>query len=868
MSTDDQKNQFTTLHIAHEDNRLKQILQKHKRVFRQSEHDIGRITVAKHSIKTTPHPPIQLRAYRRPQSDYDEIRKQVELLKSNHHIRDSDSPWAFPVTLADKKDGTKRLCIDYRKLNLITIDDKMPIPRITEVLDRLQGAKYFTTLDVAWGYWHIEMDPDSIDKTAFVTNEGHYEWLVMPFGLKNAPATFQRIIQRILGKLLYNGVINYLDDFIIYSESFESHLRLINEVLGLLEAHNIKLKLSKCTFAKTQVIYLGHSISHNEVRPSPEKIAALKSYPIPDTLRKVRQFLGLAQYYRRFIPNFTKLAKPLTDLTRKDNAFDWQSPQQNAFDELIKALTSPPVLTLFDPTKPCRIYTDASKIGIGATLAQTDEQGIEHVIEYFSRRLQPCQENYTAAELECFAIVESIEHFEVYLNLPFTVITDHSALQWLLTLKKAKGRLYRWSVKLSTYTFKIIHKAGKSQQHVDALSRSPISMHLTPEELIESQSKADLSFVRKLIDRKGIKMIKHGILFKAIVPPDLRYKLLEFLHEKLSHPGKNKLLKLITPYYWWPNIHQDIRKHVQSCKACQLTKYPNKPTPGVYIQPNANLEPYDMVGIDTIVMGPASNNTKQKYIQVLIDHHTRFIWAYATASNKCETIVNILTNLKNSGINFRTILTDCHKNFTGRALKTFCTENNIKHIFSTPYHPQTNGIVEKANGTIITKLRLALLDKPTRKWTTLLKEVIIDYNNTPHDTTGFTPNFLLFGSNNIPSFGESPISFEEARQIAKQRTLASQIKHKRIHDSKHMPLVFHPGDRVIRRIPDNHPTLNKTSPRWSGPYYILKRIIDNTYDISSTLSGEPFRAHVSQLKPFVPREQTQRPEESVTECVS
>ena len=161
----------------------------------------------------------------------------------------------------------------------------MPIPRITEVLDRLQGAKYFTTLDVAWGYWHIEMDPDSIDKTAFVTNEGHYEWLVMPFGLKNAPATFQRIIQRILGKLLYNGVINYLDDFIIYSESFESHLRLINEVLGLLEAHNIKLKLSKCTFAKTQVIYLGHSISHNEVRPSPEKIAALKSYPIPDTLR-------------------------------------------------------------------------------------------------------------------------------------------------------------------------------------------------------------------------------------------------------------------------------------------------------------------------------------------------------------------------------------------------------------------------------------------------------------------------------------------------------------------------------------------------------------------------------------------------------
>ena len=197
----------------------------------------------------------------------------------------------------------------------------MPMPRILDVLDRLQGAEYFTTLDVAWGFWHIQMDPESIEKTAFVTNEGHYEWLVMPFGLKNAPATFQRIIQRVLGPLLYRGAINYLDDIVIYSKTLDEHLALLDEVFSRLQAHNIKLKLSKCFFAKRTVEYLGHEVSHNSVKPSPSKIKAVKEFPIPDSLRKVRQFLGLANYYRRFIPNFTATAKPLTELTRKDTPF-------------------------------------------------------------------------------------------------------------------------------------------------------------------------------------------------------------------------------------------------------------------------------------------------------------------------------------------------------------------------------------------------------------------------------------------------------------------------------------------------------------------------------------------------------------------
>ena len=378
---------------------LNKVFQKFQNIFSKHDSDIGRITIAKHAIITRPHTPIQLRPYRRPQHEYDEIKRQVEELKAKGLIRESTSEYTFPVTLAPKKDNTKRLCIDYRHLNFVTIDDKMPMPRILEVLDRLSGSKYFTTLDVAWGYWHVEMDPNSIDKTAFVTNEGHYEWLVMPFGLKNAPSTFQRIIKQILGPLLYKGAINYLDDIIIYTKIFEEHIQLLEEVLKRLSQNNIKLKLKKCSFVKHEVTYLGHTISHNSVKPSSEKTEAIRNFPVPTNLRKVRQFMGLTSYYRRFITNFTRIVKPLRLLTHKGVSFHWGTEQQMAFETLIKALTSEPVLTLYDPNKKCTLYTDASKDGIGATLQQQDDDGTEHVIEYFSKALNKHQMNYSASEL-------------------------------------------------------------------------------------------------------------------------------------------------------------------------------------------------------------------------------------------------------------------------------------------------------------------------------------------------------------------------------------------------------------------------------------------------------------------------------------
>lgn len=859
------KKRFIALHLdQNESEGLNLLLQNYENIFSQHDTDIGRIIAAKHHINTVPHPPIQLRPYRRPQTEYEEIKKQLDSIKEKGLIRDSDSPWAFPVTMTKKKDGSSRLCIDYRRLNSITIDDKMPMPHIHEVLDRLQGAKYFTTLDIAWGFWHVEMHPDSIKKTAFVTNQGHYEWLVMPFGLKNAPATFQRIIQKALGELFYKGVINYLDDFIIYSETFEQHLALLEEVFKRLMANNIKLKLSKCYFAKQEVEYLGHIISLNNVKPSAGKTSAVQGFPVPRTLREVRRFLGLTGYYRRFINNFSTTARPLTDLTRKDVPFHWTDDHQKAFEVLRDAITKPPVLSMYDPEKQCTLYTDASKIGIGAMLTQKDNEGKDHVISYFSKRLNHNQENYSASELECLAVVESVDHFEVYLGKPFTVVTDHSALRWLLSHRKPIGRLYRWSIKLSTRTFDIIHRSGKSQTHVDALSRAPISLHLESNELITAQSSHDLQYVKHPHLRNGIVTIKHRGMYKAVVPDPLRNSVLKMFHEDYGHPGKNKTSKLISAHYWWPNIFRDVKHHVASCKTCQLTKHCHQPTPGKYVIPESELEPFELVGLDTIVMGPAANKTRHKYIQVFIDHLSRFVWAFPTAMNTSATIITLLKNLLQSGMKFRRLLTDNATNFTSKELKKFLRENNIKNSFASSYHPQTNGIVEKVNGTLITRLRASIQDKPKRKWSTLLSDVVEQYNNTPHDITGFSPRFLLFGLDESPTFASPSINIDQARKLAQERTKKSQLKRKEIHDEKHSDLQFEVGDLVTRKIALNHPSLIKTSRRREGPLTITRKLSPVTYDVKNTETGHTSRTHVSQLQPFVARQQIQQPGESET----
>ena len=888
------------------------LLEEYKTLFSQSENDIGRIKGAEHFIRLKENSrPIARRPYRHSIADLTEIRRQVSALLAKGLIRESNSPYAFPCTLAGKSDGTKRLCCDYRPVNADTIDEREPLPIVQDVIDQLATAKIFTTLDMAWGYWQIAMHPDSIEKTAFITPDGHYEWLVLPFGLKNAPPTFQRTIRRVLGNLVNHGVIPYLDDIIIYAENEQEHLTLLRGVFNRLLNANIKLRLEKCRFAQHEVEYLGFVVSHGQQKPSPSKTAALDNFPAPTDVKSLQRFLGLANWFRRFVHNFSKIAEPLTRLTRKGVDWQWTLIEQNSFETIKRALTSSPVIAIYRPDKPVSLHTDACKIGIGAILMQPDDEGNNRVVAYYSRRLNCHEERYATWEQEVLAVVESMEHFHVYVHGKHTdIYSDHKALKWLHDIKKPSSRLFRWSVRLSVYSYTIHHRSGSKNEAADAFSRAPMALFVATDELKKAQSESDTSHIRKLESHDGLLYNQYRSLKRLYVPPQLQQKLLNHYHDTHGHPGIVKTLKLIISRYWWPTATEDITKYVKTCRTCQMVKTFHQPKLGKLHPPPTPEKPFDTWAIDTIVMGTAANKTKAKYIQLIIDHHSRYVWAYATPKNTTATIINILTQLFTAlGQTPKTLVTDNFLNFTGKQFKRFLETHNIKQNLCSPYHPQSNGVCEKANDTIIRGLRLAILDNPRLKWSTLLPKVVENYNKTPHSATGYTPTFIHFHKDDafFPTFATKqnfstiapkvatkpnvstqdtnvattdnqvsipdPIlattpmvptvdtvatpNFNLAHLSAVQRSDAAKAKRKQAHDIRHISSNFLEGDLVLRKLPDNHPSRNKLSPANTGPYVVRRQVGPETYRISPESDGSSiYTAHASQLIRFHPRVET------------
>ena len=389
----------------------------------------GRTTLVKHSIPTT-GPPIRQPLRRVPEALKSTINHEVDQMLDQNIIRPSTSPWASPVVMVRKSDGSWRFCVDYRRLNLITHRDAYPLPRIDATLDSLAGCKYFTTLDLASGYWQVALEEADKEKTAFSTHQGHFEFNVMPFGLTNAPATFQRLMECALAGLTNEQCLIYLDDIIIFSFSFPEHLqRLRNTFMALHQAH-LQLKLSKCSFAHNEVCYLGHIVSAAGVKPNPRKVKAVSKYPVPTSVKEFKQFLGLTNYYRKFIYNYAHTAEPLTKLLRGNKRqFIWNACCQQAFDSLKSKLLESPILGCPDFKVPFVLHTDASDTAVGAVLCQFQKDQ-ETVIAYWSRQLTKAERNYSTIEREALAVVGAVKEFYPYLyGFSFRLLTDHNPLR-------------------------------------------------------------------------------------------------------------------------------------------------------------------------------------------------------------------------------------------------------------------------------------------------------------------------------------------------------------------------------------------------------------------------------------------------------
>ena len=429
-----------------------------------------------HDIDTGNEKPIKKRPYRTPVQYRQWMKEEIDRMLKAGIIEESQSPWGIPVTIVPKKspDGKliPRFCVDARPINAITKRDAFPLPRIDDILTLMESKpRWFSTLDLFSGYNQIKMTPRAKERCSIVTEFGQFSYNRMTFGLADAQATFQRAIMQALEPLIGKCVYVYVDDICIYTRTFEGHMRALRQVNKLLRENGFFLKAKKCMIAAHEAEVLGHKISAEGIHTTPKITKAVREFPKPKNRTELRSFLGLVGYYRTFIPGFSKIAKPLNDLLRKDTHFCWKDEQKEAFDILKEKLVSAPILRRPDTQEPFILYTDASSFGLGAILSQKQD-GKEVVIAYASHGTNPAQRKYGATQLEALAVIWAVKHFRHYLiGRPFTLVTDHQALKWLVKIDNPSGLFARWIARLSEYEIEIVYRPGKKNQNVDALSR-------------------------------------------------------------------------------------------------------------------------------------------------------------------------------------------------------------------------------------------------------------------------------------------------------------------------------------------------------------------------------------------------------------
>jgi len=768
----------------------------------------------------------------------------------NKIIQTSVSQWNAPLLVVPKKADASgkpklRVVVDFRKLNDLTIGDSFPLPNITEILDQLGNAKYFTTLDLASGYHQIPMAERDKQKTAFSTPYGHYEFNRMPFGLKNAPATFQRLMNSVLTGMQGLKCLVYLDDIVIYGASLEEHNKRLEEVLQRLRENNLKLQPDKCEFLRKETIYLGHIISENGISPDPSKLTAIKEFPTPRKVKDIQSFIGLAGYYRKFIADFSKVAKPLTKLTKKSEKFEWTAEQQNAFETLKEKLMTAPVLKYPDFSEEFIVTTDASAYAIGAVLSQ-GKVGNDRPIAYASRVLSRAEQNYNTTEKELLAIVWAVKHFRPYVyGTKFKIVTDHKPLIWLFNVNDPGSRLIRWRLKLEEYDYEIIHKAGRANSNADALSRNVKGA------------------ASEIGEERDIHVIKEDT---NIYTEEEKRQILYEYHDAPTggHQGIERTLKRIRLNHNWPGITKDVENYVAKCESCQRNKLSRKIKAPLIITDTPS-KPFEKCALD--IVGPLTITTQgNKYLLTFQDSLTKFSKAIPIPNQEANTISKefVTKIILEHGIPEK-ILTDQGTNFLSEIFKNTCKLLKINKIQTTAYHPESNGALERSHRTLAEYLR-HYIDEDQTNWDEWIPFAMFTYNTTPHTATGYTPFELIYGRQaDLPTALTKPpkptYNYDDYAQELKERLRATnqlarehvkdeKIKAKLQYDKNTKEISFKVGDKVL--VFDE--TLRrgrskKLESLWTGPYKIIEKHSKVNYTIKK--GRKTTRIHVNRLKPFI-----------------
>ncbi|UYV73270.1 hypothetical protein LAZ67_10002416 [Cordylochernes scorpioides] len=826
------------------------LLRQYQHVFSRNKFAVPCLKVPPVRIATNSDKVVTIRPYRVPICDQREIRSQIRQMLDNDIIEPSYSPFSSPVTLVTKRDKTKRFCIDYRKVNEVISSDVHPLPRIEDILDRLARAKYFSTADVSSAYWQVPIHPDSRPLLAFATIDGLYQPTRLPFGLKTSPQIYERAINQVLQGHGLDCVAHYFDDFVIYSETLEEHQEHLRKFFAFCDAENLQLNLTKCEFFRQTIEFLGYTITAGTTTPLIRNTDVIHAIPPPNNRKTLQSFLGAVNVYNKFIPDYARLRTPLNNLLKKDVTWDWDDKCQKAFTSLKESLTQHPVLHLYKDELPCQVYCDASTLGIAGVLKQVHSAGKAYPVQYFSRALRVHERNYTISELECLAIVESVEKFRVYLmGRKFTIFSDHHALQWLKTIKNPSGRLFRWSLRLSCYEYEVRYIKGALQHEADLLSRNPFCGFLDAT-LIKNHQLTPSGESKLTIDRNGLQTLKRRGVTKIVVPDALVPDLLTKVHSRYNHPGISQMTRLISPQYYWKGMSEDISKTTKACAICQSTKPPRGPTFGELGQLPVATQPFDLVALDTIA-GLAKYGNAKAYLHVVVDHFSRYTWTFPSKSTSITTYQQVIKRVLQDGSPKR-LLTDRAPAFTSPKFRKFLINRNIHPLLTTSNNPQANGLCERLNATLTGKLRLLHLENPKAAWTKLAKRVTVVYNNTPHSVTGFPPGYLMFGV--LPPELTEHVNpypvLTTARRIAHERTQAKHLKDKHAYDQQHKTPHFEPGDLVLVKV-YHHPNTGKLAPYFTGPYEILEIISPNVVRINrpnQPLNRNTDTVHVNKLQ--------------------